>query len=63
MYIKVIACQDSRFWYNSHIGNKFEVTKIESDRVWVIAPATNLWKYNTLNFVLNCDYVVLDDYD
>lgn len=63
MHIKIIACQDSRFWYNSQIGNKFEVTKIESDRVWVIAPATRFWKYNTLNFVMNCDYVVLDDYD
>ena len=34
MKIKILKCSDSRTWYNSRIGEVFDVRRIDTDRYW-----------------------------
>ena len=37
--IKIEFCSDQLFWYNSHVGEFFEVLKTEEDVYWVREPS------------------------
>lgn len=48
MKIKIKRCQDSRFWYNKHIGEILQVIRIDTDRYW----CRELDPWGCINFVL-----------
>lgn len=60
MKVKIVKCSDSRFWYNSKIGEIYYVRRIDNDCVWV-RPEDH--PYSGWNFIKKEDYVVHNDAD
>lgn len=56
MKIKITSCKDSSLWYNSLLGQEFDVVKLGPNFAWVREPD----EYACLNYVMIQDYVVVD---
>jgi len=57
MKIKITDYSDSMFWYSKHLGEIFDVHKVEHDVFWCREKNA----YQCLNFVLKEDCEVLTE--
>lgn len=54
--IKIIACSNSIYWYNKHIGETFDVQSENQQQYWVREKDA----YSCLNFVLKSDSEIIN---
>lgn len=57
MKIKILDCSDSLYWYSKHVGEVFDVQRIEHDVFWCREKDA----YECLNIILKVDCEVLKE--
>jgi hypothetical protein len=56
MRIKIVSCRDSLLWYSKHIGEVFEVVKVQPLYFW----CREKDEYKATNFIHKNDVEILE---